>query len=148
MIVEARQTFEVLQPIPEPEGPLAAIAKVSASADDGNVPSNTLDRDPDTRWSADGKGQYLQIELDEVTTVDGVSLWFYNGHTRSNYFDLEVSVDGVHFEPVLTGMASKKQTELETFEFTPTPAKFIRYVGQGNEINTWNSLLEVWVHAE
>ncbi|SMF34276.1 Endopolygalacturonase [Paenibacillus barengoltzii] len=148
VIVEARQTFEVLEPIPEPEGPLAAIAKVSASADDGNVPSNTLDRDPDTRWSADGKGQYLQIELDEVTTVDGVSLWFYNGHTRSNYFDLEVSVDGVHFEPVLTGMASKKQTELETFEFTPTPAKFIRYVGQGNEINTWNSLLEVWVHAE
>ncbi|MCT2196848.1 discoidin domain-containing protein [Paenibacillus sp. p3-SID1389] len=148
VVVEARQTFEVLEPIPEPAGPLAAIAKVTASADDGNVPSNTLDRDPDTRWSADGKGQFLQVELEEVTIVDGVGLWFYNGHTRSNYFDLEVSVDGVHFESVLTGMASKKQSELETFEFTPTPAKYIRYVGQGNEINTWNSLLEIWVHAE
>ncbi|WP_178019506.1 discoidin domain-containing protein [uncultured Paenibacillus sp.] len=146
--VEARQAFEVLEPMAEPEGPLAAIVKVTASADDGNVPMNTLDRDPDTRWSADGKGQFLQVELEDETTVDRVSLLFYNGHTRSNYFDLEVSVDGVHFEPVLTGRVSKKQDGLETFEFPPIQAKFIRYVGQGNEINTWNSLIEIWVHAQ
>ncbi|MDU4695875.1 MAG: glycosyl hydrolase family 28-related protein [Paenibacillus sp.] len=148
VVVEARQSFEVVEPMAEPEGPLTAIVKVTASADDGNIPLNTLDRDPDTRWSADGKGQFLQVELEEETIVDRVSLLFYNGHTRSNYFDMEVSVDGVNFEPVLTGMASKKQSALETFEFTPTPAKFLRYVGQGNEINTWNSLIEIWVHAQ
>lgn len=144
--VEARERFEVKEPIAAPEGPFATITKVTASADDGNVPANTLDRDPDTRWSADGKGQYLQLELEEETLIDGITLLFYNGHTRSNYFDLEVSSDGIHYEKVLIGMASKKQEEYETFEFDPLQTKYIRYVGQGNEVNNWNSLIEVWIH--
>ncbi|MEC0310999.1 glycosyl hydrolase family 28-related protein [Paenibacillus lautus] len=146
--VEARERFEVKEPMAEPDGPLAAVSKVTASADDGNLPIHTLDRDPDSRWSADGKGQYLQLELERPTLVDQVSILFYNGHTRTNAFDLEVSTDGVNYQKVLSSVSSKKQAAFETFAFTPVQAKYIRYVGQGNELNTWNSIIEFWVHGE
>lgn len=97
------------------------------------------------------KQSMMRLRAAEASSTfpkERVSLLFYNGHTRSNYFDLEVSVDGIHDDPVLTGMSSKKQSAWETFEFPPIPAKFIQYVGQGNEINTWNSLIEIWVHAQ
>lgn len=145
--VEARETFVVKDAIQEPPGELAEIVKVTASADDGNVPVNTIDRDPDSRWSADGKGQYLQLELAKETQIDQVNIWFYNGHTRSNDFDLEVSVDGIHYEKVLSGISSQKLAGYETFAFPPVQAKYVRYVGQGNELNTWNSITEFWVHA-
>jgi hypothetical protein len=35
------------------------VASVSASADDGNVPANTLDDNLGTRWSAKGDGQWI-----------------------------------------------------------------------------------------
>ncbi|MEC0107382.1 discoidin domain-containing protein [Paenibacillus taichungensis] len=144
--VEAREKFEVKEPMVEPEGPFAVVTKVTASADDGNLPIHTIDRDPDSRWSADGKGQYLQLELEQQIQVGQVSIQFYNGHTRSNYFDLEISTDGINYQKVLSNVASQKQAAYETFEFEPIQAKFIRYVGQGNESNTWNSIIEFWVH--
>ncbi|MDR9746023.1 discoidin domain-containing protein [Paenibacillus taichungensis] len=144
--VEAQEKFEVKEPMVEPEGPFAVVTKVTASADDGNLPIHTIDRDPDSRWSADGKGQYLQLELEQQTQVGQVSIQFYNGHTRSNYFDLEISTDGINYQKVLSNVASKKQAAYETFEFEPIQAKFIRYIGQGNESNTWNSIIEFWVH--
>jgi hypothetical protein len=89
----------------------------------------------------------LQLELEQQTQVGQVSIQFYNGHTRSNYFDLEVSLDGINYQKVLNNVASQKQAAYETFEFEPVQAKFIRYVGQGNESNTWNSIIEFWVHG-
>lgn len=121
--VEARERFEVKEPMAEPEGPFAPVSKVTASADDGNMPINTLDRDPDSRWSADGKGQYLQLELEKLTQVDRVSIQFYNGHTRSNVFDLEISTDGINYQRVLSHVSSQKQAAYETFDITPVPGQ-------------------------
>jgi poly(beta-D-mannuronate) lyase len=38
-------------------------ADVTASANDGNVPGNAVDGDLNTRWSANGDGQWLQLEM-------------------------------------------------------------------------------------
>src|SRR5262249_51963153 len=42
---------------------------VTASANDGNVPSNAVDNNLDTRWSANGDGQWLQLDLGSVKSV-------------------------------------------------------------------------------
>ncbi|RXZ82924.1 DNRLRE domain-containing protein [Paenibacillaceae bacterium] len=146
--VSAVDTFTVLEAMQQPEGTFAAVARVTASADDGNLPGNAIDRDPDSRWSAEGKGQYLLLELDKEQWVDKVSILFYNGNLRANYFDLEVSADGVHYQKVIAHAASRKQepNHYETFGFTPVKAKYIKFTGQGNEINLWNSIIELWVH--
>ncbi|RIX46564.1 hypothetical protein D3P08_26100 [Paenibacillus nanensis] len=147
--VSASRTFTVLEPMAEPEGKLAAIRQVTASANDGNLPIHTMDRDPDSRWSADGIGQYLLVELEKAQRIDQVSILFYNGNTRYSTFDIEVSEDGVHFEKILDHQKSRKPSpnSIENFPFPkPVKAKFIKFVGYGNELNGWNSILEFWAH--
>ncbi|MBJ6360709.1 S-layer homology domain-containing protein [Paenibacillus sp. GCM10012307] len=148
LTVTRTEAIEVKEAMEEPQGPFASIIKVTASADDGNLPVNAIDRDPDSRWSAEGKGQYLLLELDKEQWIDQVSFLFFNGHLRSNYFDLEVSTDGESFQKVLTDAASRKQepNHYDTFKFNRVKAKYIKYIGQGNEINGWNSLIEAWIH--
>ncbi|MDR6879826.1 S-layer homology domain-containing protein [Bacillus sp. 3255] len=147
--VSASENFEVKVPMPEPEGSFAQVINVTASEDDGNLPVNTIDRDPDSRWSAEGSEQYLQLELDREQWIDKVSLLFYSGNLRSNYFDLEVSTDGIHYQRVITGATSTKQepNQTETFGFEPVRAKYVKYIGHGNELNAWNSIIECWVHT-
>lgn len=147
--VSATENFEVKEKMAEPAGSLAKVIGVTASSDDGNVPGNTNDRDPDSRWSAEGSEQYLQLELDREQWIDAISLLFYSGNLRANYFDLEVSTDGEHYQRVITGAASKKQdpNRTETFTFEPVRAKYVKYIGHGNELNAWNSIIEAWVHT-
>ncbi|MFB9326124.1 discoidin domain-containing protein [Paenibacillus aurantiacus] len=147
--VSGKLTVQVVEPMPEPEGKLAAIRGVSASADDGNVPANAIDRDPASRWSAEGDGQFLLLELEKTRAIGGVSLLFYNGHQRSSTFDVEVSEDGVHYVKALVGAASGKPNPnaAERFDFAaPVKAKYIKFVGYGNELNGWNSIVEIWAH--
>lgn len=140
---------QVVEPMPEPAGKLAAIRDVTASEDDGNAPANAVDRDPASRWSAEGDGQYLVLELAKSQPIGGVSILFYNGHQRSSTFDVEVSEDGVHYAKALVGAASGKPNPnaAERFDFAaPVKAKYVKFVGYGNELNGWNSIVEMWAH--
>lgn len=119
---------------------------VSASGDDGNVPANVLDNNLATRWSASGDGQWIQFCLNNIVTVTGVKIAFYNGNVRSSNFDIQVSTDGTSFTNVATGLSSSgTSTALETFNFTAASAKWVRIVGHGNSVNAWNSYTEVQV---
>ena len=39
------------------------ISHVTASADDGNKPMNTIDNNFETRWSCYGRGSWIKIDL-------------------------------------------------------------------------------------
>jgi len=118
----------------------------SASSDDGNVPANVLDNNLATRWSASGDGQWIQFCLNNIVTVTGVKIAFYNGNIRSSNFDIQVSTNGTSFTNVATGLSSSgTSTALETFNFTAASAKWVRIVGHGNSVNAWNSYTEVQV---
>lgn len=120
------------------------IVAVTASADDGNVPSNTIDGNLSTRWSAQGSGQWLQFQLDDVYTIEAISIAFHNGDSRSSYFDIQTSNDASNWTTVYSSGASSGTTlGLETFDITDSSAQFIRYLGYGNSTNTWNSINEV-----
>ena len=115
----------------------------TASGNDGNLPENTLDGNPGTRWSAQGSGQFITWEFARMKRVRAVSIAFYNGNLRTASFDLLASADGTTWTPVLTGATSSGTTAaLQTFAIAETSARFIRYVGYGNSVNNWNSLTE------
>lgn len=78
-----------LDPPDEPEGELA-VAAVSASSDDGNVPANAVDRNLNTRWSALGAGEWLELDFGEEVTLGAVEIAWYRRHERSHRFDLAV----------------------------------------------------------
>ena len=122
------------------------VTHVTASADDGNKPDNTIDGNVDSRWSAEGE-QWIQWDLGEVRSVQGVRIAFFKGDSRRARFDLEVSTtDGGSSDRVLRDRQSTgTTTEFETFDFAPVPARYVRYVGHGNSDTEWNSLTEVEV---
>jgi hypothetical protein len=118
----------------------------SASANDGNVPANTLDGSLATRWSAQGLGQHITWDLGDVYLVTSLALAFHSGDQRVTSFDLQSSLDGVIFTSLLTGQQSSGATlQPETFDFPDLNTRYLRYVGQGNSVNTWNSLTEMIV---
>jgi hypothetical protein len=121
---------------------------VVASADDGNVAGNVLDNDLNTRWSANGDGQWIQFCLNSATTVNGVQIAFYNGNVRSSTFDILISQNGTNWTTAAAGrVSSGSSLNLETFSITATTAKYVRIVGHGNSVNLWNSYTEVRIQT-
>ncbi|SFD15699.1 Por secretion system C-terminal sorting domain-containing protein [Chitinophaga sp. CF118] len=134
-------------------GPLASdlttdCQPVIASADDGNVATNVLDGDLNTRWSASGDGQWIQFCLDETLAVSGVQIAFYSGNVRTSTFDVLVGNDAINWTTAAAGLVSSGTSlSLQTFSFTPKTGKYVRIVGHGNSVNAWNSYSEVKVQT-
>lgn len=116
---------------------------VSASSDDGNVPVNTIDNNLNTRWSADGDGQWIEYDLGASYTVETLEIAFYKGGDRLSSFDVETSTNGRDWITVFSGQQSLRTSEPQTVNVTDTHAQFLRIVGYGNTVNSWNSLTEV-----
>jgi hypothetical protein len=115
-----------------------------ASADDGNVAANVLDNNLNTRWSASGDGQWIQLCLSTSSSISGVQIAFYKGNERQSNFDVLVSPDATTWTTVAAGLQSSGTSlALETFSFTSVTAKYVRIVGHGNSVNAWNSYTEV-----
>jgi len=128
-------------------------AQVSAStADAGNVAGNTVDGKPETRWSGSGNGAWIQFDLGATWMVSHVRIAVYKGNERRNKFDLEVSTGGGVWTKVLTNALTPNAVGEQTHDFPDTPARLVRYVGQGAVLNAggtspWNSLTEVSIFA-
>ncbi|WP_298739226.1 cellulase family glycosylhydrolase [uncultured Chitinophaga sp.] len=136
----------ILNPADDFPGGTPACTPVTASTHDGNVPANVLDNDFNTRWSADGDGQWIQFCLNNSSSVTGVDIAFYQGNTRTARFDVLVSTDGNSWTSAATNLQSNGTTNaLQTFNFTPRTGKYVRIVGHGNSVSTWNSFTEVRV---
>ncbi|HVI44476.1 MAG TPA: chondroitinase-B domain-containing protein [Chitinophaga sp.] len=114
-----------------------------ASGDDGNVAANAIDNDLNTRWSASGE-QWIQLCIGTPATINGVDIAFYKGDTRRASFDIQVSSNGNTWTTVAAGkQSSGTSTNFETFTFTGVTGKYVRIVGHGNNVNAWNSYIEV-----
>ncbi len=123
------------------------IIDATASTNDGNGPDNVYDDDLGTRWSADGNGQWLIVELDNTYWVESVDIAFYNGNQRSSTFDLALSTDGSNWTTVFSASSSGNTLNLESFDFADQNARYVRYTGFGNSVNSWNSITEFEVYG-
>ena len=120
---------------------------VSASANDGNLPANSLDGQLATRWSALGNGQWIQYNLQAQRMVGHVKIAWHNGSSRRSRFDIQVSADGKAFTTVYSGQSSGTTNALETYDFTDVSARHVRILGHGNSSNLWNSVTEAQVYG-
>ena len=120
---------------------------VTASTQDTNVPANVVDNNLGTRWSGDGDGAWLRLDLGTARTVSHVRVAVHQGNARRNRFDLQTSADGTSWATAWTGESSGTTTAEETYDFTDVVARYVRYVGHGSNVSTWNSVSEVSVFA-
>ncbi|WP_405060596.1 polysaccharide lyase family 7 protein [Kribbella sp. NBC_01505] len=125
-------------------------ASVTASTSDANVATNAIDNNYATRWSGDGDGASLTLDLGATKTVSHLKVAVYKGDERKNDFELQV-LNGSTWTTVFDGLSSGTSTALQTFDFTDQEASKIRYVGHGYQLNSggtgsWSSVteIEVW----
>jgi uncharacterized cupin superfamily protein len=129
-------------------GTVLPVAAVSASADDGNVPANTLDNNLSTRWSAEGDGVWIQYDLGSSQTVGSVSIAWHQGNVRASSFEVRVSGDGNTWTTVVPRKNSSGTTlQPQNHDFTDRSARYLRIVGYGNPVNDWTSITETTVHG-
>ncbi|MGJ8653615.1 MAG: discoidin domain-containing protein [Opitutaceae bacterium] len=110
-----------------------------------NVPGNTVDEDLDTRWSAQGDGQWIRYDLGALQNVNYLKIAWLNGASRVSTFEIEVSEDDSTWTSVTGGTvdSSGVTADLEIVDVTDTLSRYVRIVGYGNTQNAWNSILEV-----
>ncbi len=128
-------------------GPLGAssaalAATATATDEDGeHVAENVLDGDVDTRWSGNGIGTTLTVDLETTKTIGTVKLSFYRGDQRTASFDIQLSTNGSDFTTVLSDATSSGETVWnQSFGIPAQSARYVRFVNQGNSENNWGSL--------
>jgi F5/8 type C domain-containing protein len=118
-------------------------ASASASGNDGNVPGNAIDGNLATRWSSDGRGQWLQGDLGAVKSLTALDIAWYNGTTRVSSFVISTSTDGTTFSTAFSGTSSGKTASAERYTFAARNARYVRVTVNGNTVNTWASISEM-----
>ena len=124
----------------------SVISATSASGNDGNVPSNVVDNNLNTRWSNNGIGSWIQLDLGSKKAICSVDIAWYRGDSRENNFVISVSDDGNSFANKFSDVSSGTTTSAERYTLpTGTEARYIRITVNGNTENNWASVSEVAV---
>ncbi len=120
-------------------------AKTSASQT-GFPGTNVLDDNLDTRWSNNGVGSWVQLDLGSVNKVCDISIAWYKGNERQNNFVISTSNDGVAFTNVLSSKSTGSTLNPEKYNIADTNARYIRITVNGNTLNSYASITEVFVN--
>ncbi|MBQ4631415.1 MAG: S-layer homology domain-containing protein [Clostridia bacterium] len=127
------------------------VKKVTAPQHDGNVPENVIDGLLTTRWSASSeKGDtYLDFDLGSEYNLKAINIAIHSGDTRNAYFEVHTSVDGKKWDKnIVFGRSSGTTTDFEPYALEATGVRYVRFVGQDNSANHWNSVSEIEIYGE
>jgi two-component sensor histidine kinase len=119
------------------------IGAVTASGNDGNVPSNVLDNNLNTRWSSFGVGQFITADLGSTQSICSVDIAWYKGNERAYNFVISTSTDGTTFTTKLTSTSSGTTLNSEKYTIPATDARYVRITVNGNTANNWASMTEL-----
>ena len=132
-------------PVPVDSVFVLYVSSVFASGDDGNVPQNTLDGNLSTRWSSSGVGEWITFELNNTFEVQSINISWYVGDVRVSFFDVLYSEDGLSWVNVYSGESSGTSIFQESYGLIDAAARYVRIVGKGNNLNSWNSITTVTI---
>src|SRR5919107_2408059 len=126
--------------------PVLTPTSVTASGNDGNVPSNAFDNNLGTRWSNFGVGSFITANLGSAKTVSSVDIAWYNGASRTNNFVISTSTDGITFTDKVIG-TSARSSSFQNYNFADVNAQYVRVTVNGNSQNDWASISEIRTHG-
>jgi hypothetical protein len=119
------------------------IGGVTASSNDGNLPSNVIDNNLNTRWSSLGVGQFIRADLGSTQNICSVDIAWYKGNERAYNFVIATSTDGTTFTTKLTSTSSGTTLNSEKYAIPATDARYVRITVNGNTANNWASMTEL-----
>lgn len=109
-----------------------------------NSPENSIDGNPDTRWSAEGECDIVyDLGTSRNISAVGIAVWQgANTDGRKQNFEVLVSGDGATYTSVYSGNSSGTTLDEEIFEFDMVNARYIKLLCKGTSSGKWNSILE------
>ena len=87
--------------------------------------------------------QTLTFEFHEPKVIEAIALNTSRAETRSYKFTIEVSEDGVNYTEIFKGSTRIGNKGYEVMEIPSVTTKYIRYKGDGNNENSWNTINEL-----
>jgi predicted phosphodiesterase len=120
-------------------------AKTSGSQT-GFPSTNVLDDNLDTRWSNNGVGSWILLDLGTSNKICDINIAWYKGNERQNNFVISTSNDGIKFSNVFSSKSSGSTLNLEKYDIADTNARYIRIVVNGNTQNTYASITEISIN--
>lgn len=104
------------------------------------------DIDPESRWAAENDA-WIILDMGREETIDAVGISAWKGSERSYTFKIEVSADGETWNEVIAQRGTDKVNgeSIGIYDFSngAVKARYVKYSGRGNSVNTWNSLTEI-----
>ena len=90
--------------------------------------------------------EYMEFDLGEIKNIEKLGLAFRDAKTRTTYFDVRVSEDGINYETVIEKRGSDGDTnEFQYFDINKK-ARYVRVYGYSNTYNRyWVSVTEARV---
>ncbi|MGJ8691208.1 MAG: polysaccharide lyase family 7 protein [Thalassotalea sp.] len=125
------------------------ITATDDGSNDGHLPASTLDKstDNDSRWSSMGESKYLTFDFGQTVNIKNLAILWYQSEERISYFEVETSTDLTTWQAVLTnGQSTLSAKAFESYELALSSGRYLRIHGQGNSVNSWNSIIEVVVN--
>jgi hypothetical protein len=129
------------------------ISDVKAIGYDGDdsFPKNAFDNNLETRWSHEGSGSWIQLDLGTSSLICSMDIAWYKGDERSNDFSISLSNDGNSFENVYQGTSSGTSLSPETYDFANSPARFVKVIVTENtddfsDLTDWAAITEIKVN--
>ena len=123
------------------------VTSVTAIGNDGNIPSNAIDNNLNTRWSNLGQGSWIQLDLGSRKNICSVDIAWYRGSVgRENNFVISTSDDGTNFVERLNAKSSGTTSALQKYTMPAgTEGRYVRVTVNGNNENNWASITEISV---
>lgn len=119
---------------------------IDSSGNDGNVEDNLVDGNLSTRWSDNGLGAFITVDLESSKPVNEVLINWYNGDQRSNDFVISTSNDNQTFTPVFSG-SSNPSSATQSYTFPSVNAQYVKITVNGNTQNNWASINSLAVNG-
>jgi len=125
---------------------IVTVTSSSFEPGSSNTADKTIDFDLNTRWSAQGSGEWILYDLGANRMVTSVDMAIYNGNVRNAYFSINLSPDDKTYIQVFNGQSGGKTTDFENFNFNDTEARYLKIIGYGNSTSAWNSITEIRIN--
>ncbi|MGH9977437.1 MAG: discoidin domain-containing protein [Nitrososphaeraceae archaeon] len=123
------------------------VSSVTAIGNDGNIPSNLIDNNLNTRWSNLGTGSWIQTDLGSTKSICSVDVNWYRADMRQNNFVISVSNDGTAFTNKFSGTSNLGTTAEKYSLPAGTEGRYVRITVNSNSENEWASITELAVYG-
>ena len=118
---------------------------VSNEIEEANNRYNANDNDLNTRFTMEGKDEWITYDLGKQQRIDGIGVAVWKAAERSTSYDIYVSDDNENWTKVYSGGNEGTADEIELKNITPVNARYVKLVGFGSNINAYTNILELAV---